>query len=250
MDGITTLVLLIIFASALVRWLTGFGNALVAMPLLALVLPMRVATPVVAATALVMGCVMLYQWRRDIDFRSAVWLVVFAAIGTPAGLLLLRGVSESLVQILLAVIIAGFSIFSLIKPRAGHMRGGLSTAVAGLLAGVLGGAYNTNGPPVVIYATLRGWDPEKFKGTLQGFFIPASIVIVVGHVLGGLWTEEVVRLSLYSLIPMGLAMLVSAWLAPRIPAKRFVWLVHGLLLVCAGLLVMRALAGLLATGTR
>lgn len=242
MDATTTLVMIVIFLSALVRWLTGFGNALVAMPLLALILPMRVATPVVAATALVLGFAMLSQLRDDIDFRSVLWLVVFATIGVPIGLLLLRGANEGLVQILLAIVIAGFAVFTLAKPRLWRIRGGISTALAGLTAGVLGGAYNANGPPVVIYATLRGWDPEKFKGTLQGFFIPANIVIVVGHIAGGFWTTEVVRLSLYSMLPIGLAMLVGAWLAPRIPASRFVWLVNGMLLVCAGLLLWRGVA--------
>ncbi|MHC5056799.1 MAG: TSUP family transporter [Planctomycetota bacterium] len=123
------------------------------------------------------------------------------------------------------------------------MRGGLSTVVAGFCAGVLGGAYNTNGPPIVVYGTMRGWEPERFKATLQGFFLPTGAFIIAGHALSGLWTRETVRLSLVSLAPVALGMALSFWLAPRIPRERFGVLVHVLLLACAALLIWRGVTG-------
>ena len=44
----------------------------------------------------------------------------------------------------------------------------------GFFAGILGGAYNTNGPPVVIYGSLRKWSPATFRATLQGYFFMAA----------------------------------------------------------------------------
>jgi uncharacterized membrane protein YfcA len=241
--GTTIAVIAIMFAAALLRGLSGFGNALVAMPLLALVIPVRLATPVVAATATCMAVVMLARNWREVHVSSAWRLVLAAAAGTPLGLWFLKGAHEEVVQIVLAAVIAVFAVHSLVRPRPRHVRGGLSTVVAGFSAGVLGGAYNTNGPPIVIYGTLRGWTPEEFRATLQGFFLPAGVVIIAGHVLAGLWTSETVTYTLISLPPTAIGLALSYLVAPCIPRERFAIVVHCLLMACAALLVFKALAG-------
>ncbi len=69
MEVLTFQVVAIVFLAAVIRGLSGFGNALVAMPLLALILPITVVTPLVGLTALVMGGTMLAgDWKRvEID---------------------------------------------------------------------------------------------------------------------------------------------------------------------------------------
>ena len=63
----------------------------------------------------------------------------------------------------------------------------------GLSAGVLGGAYGMNGPPLVVYGALRRWSPEHFRATLQGYFLPASVIGMIGYWAAGLWTPSVSR---------------------------------------------------------
>jgi len=242
MDATTIAVMSIMFAAALVRGLSGFGNALVAMPLLALVIPLKVATPIVAFMAVGMTIYMLWRGWREAEFKSALWLVVSAAAGTPLGLIFLRGASEAIVKIALAVLMIAFVIYSLAHPRPRHIKGGLSTFIAGFSAGVLGGAYNTNGPPIVVYGTLRGWDPERFKATLQGFFLPAGVVIIAGHALAGLWTREALTFTLWSAPATVLGMVVSHFLSRWIPRERFKTVVHVLLLVCAALLAYKGVS--------
>ena len=69
----------------------------------------------------------------------------------------------------------------------------------GVSAGVLGGAYGMNGPPLVVYGTLRRWSPERFRATLQGYFLPASLIGMIGYWTAGLWTPSVSRYYLLSL---------------------------------------------------
>jgi uncharacterized membrane protein YfcA len=69
----------------------------------------------------------------------------------------------------------------------------------GFSAGVLGGAYGMNGPPLVIYGSLRHWSPEYFRATLQGYFLPASLLGMCGYWLAGLWVPAVTRYYLWSL---------------------------------------------------
>jgi hypothetical protein len=69
----------------------------------------------------------------------------------------------------------------------------------GLLAGVLGGAYGMNGPPLVIYGAMRRWSAQHFRATLQGYFLPASIVGMCGYWVAGLWVPAVTHYYLVSL---------------------------------------------------
>jgi hypothetical protein len=43
-----------------------------------------------------------------------------------------------------------------------------------------------NGPPLVIYGSMRRWSPQHFRATLQGYFLPASIIGMSGYRLAGL----------------------------------------------------------------
>ena len=61
-----------------------------------------------------------------------------------------------------------------------------------------------NGPPLVIYGSLRHWSPEHFRATLQGYFLPASLLGMCGYWLAGLWTPAVTSYYLWSL-PLALA---------------------------------------------
>ena len=81
----------------------------------------------------------------------------------------------------------------------------------GFGAGVLGGAYGMNGPPLVAYGTLRRWSPEQFRATLQGYFLPASLVGMAGYWVAGLWVPAVTRYYLMSL-PFVLAATALAFL--------------------------------------
>jgi uncharacterized membrane protein YfcA len=56
-----------------------------------------------------------------------------------------------------------------------------------------------NGPPLVIYGAMRRWSAQHFRATLQGYFLPASIIGMTGYLLAGLWTSAVTRYYLLSL---------------------------------------------------
>lgn len=235
-------VVAVAFLSALIRGLTGFGNALVAMPLLALFFPVRTATPVVALSATFMAIIMLARSWRQVDFRSARLLVAASVCGIPLGLMFIKGAHEALVQGVLGVLIGGFCIHALLQPRQPRIHSRLWALVAGFSAGVLGGAYNTNGPPVVIYGTMRRWPPEKFRATLQGFFLPTGVVILCGHFLAGLWTRQVMIYTMASIPALAVGLLASWRLAPLVPRDRFEKLVQVVLLLCALVLLVKAVS--------
>jgi uncharacterized membrane protein YfcA len=242
-DPLTVSVIAIIFVSTLVRAVFGFGNALIAMPLLAMTsLGMRTATPLVALIAVLLSFAIIVKDWRIIDLKSTWRLLVSSIPGIPLGLLLINGPYEHTGKILLALIIIGFSLYSLLRPRLFTLRQEWTAYPFGFLAGILGGAYNTNGPPVIIYGTIRRWPPDRFRATLQGYFFPSGLIIIAGHGLGGLWTTAVGSHFLLSLP----AVLLSMWIGNRlnrvIPQGRFDQYVHLLLILIGAMLFVQTVA--------
>jgi uncharacterized membrane protein YfcA len=239
----TAWVVLILFFSTLVRSTLGFGDALLAMPLLAMLLGIRTATPLVAMAASTIALLILLQDWRKADFRSAGRLILFTLPGIPFGLLFLKTINETAINLVLAGLLILFSLLQLLRPRLWHLDNDRYAFPFGFVAGLLGGAYNTNGPPAILYAVLRGWDPGKFRATLQGYFLPTGGAILIGHGLGGLWTGQVVGLYLWSLPAIAAAVFLGTRIHRAVPAGRFQLWVYLALLVLGSVLLLRSLAG-------
>jgi uncharacterized membrane protein YfcA len=235
-------VLAVVFAAALVRATFGFGDALVGMPLLALWVPLRVATPLMALIAPVLSLALLFREWRHINLRGVMRLIVSTVIGIPFGLLLLKKVDESLINLGLAAVIILFAAYNLIRPGLLRLRTDRAAPVFGFIAGILGAAYNTNGPPVVVYGALRGWPPEAFRATLQGYFLPTGLAILIGQGIAGLWAKPVVTTFLASLPAVFLAVVLGRALGRRIPAAKFRGAVHVLMLALGLVLMIKTIS--------
>ncbi|MDP2907705.1 MAG: sulfite exporter TauE/SafE family protein [Nanoarchaeota archaeon] len=231
----------IVFLAALVRSTFGFGDALVGMPLLVLVTSVRNATPLMAFVGPTLAVLLLIkEWRR-IDLRSALRLILSTLAGIPFGLFFLKRIDERVVNLVLAAVIILFSVYSLIKPGRLKLKSERPAVAFGFVAGILGAAYNTNGPPVIFYGALRGWAPESFRATLQGYFLPTGGAILIGQGLAGLWTKPVVTTYLYALPLILVAVLAGTKLSRKIPAGMFNRYVYGLMLVLGTVLLIKAI---------
>jgi len=235
----TILVLAILFLSTFIRSALGFGDALIAMPLLALVIGIQVATPLVAMGASTIAFTILLKSWRKVEIKAAWRLVIATWIGIPLGIFFLKAAPEILVKSLLGILLMGFGAYNLFIPDLPKLLNEKWALVTGLIAGILGGAYNTNGPPVVIYGMLRRWDPEKFRATLQGYFLPTGFAILITHGLAGMWTTQVVRLYGYSIPFIIGAVLLGEKVNLLIPQGKFDKIIYGFLVVIGVFLIIQ-----------
>lgn len=218
MDTTTLLTGGVIFLAAFTQSLSGFGLALVSMALLPAVIGIHVATPLVALVAIAIEIVLLIRYREALDVR-AIWRVVLAAvIGTPLGVAFLSRVNENIALTILGLVIAGYALYALFGLKLPRLENSLWAYFAGLVGGMLGGAYNTSGPPVIVYADCRRWPPNEFKSNLQGYFVISSLVVVLSHALNGNITGSVWQMFLWTLpfIALGLiaGLSLDRWLNP------------------------------------
>jgi uncharacterized membrane protein YfcA len=238
---LTTLhVIAVIFFATLIRSAFGFGEALIAVPLLSLRLPITVAAPLAVAVSVAIAAFVVAQDWRKIEVRSAAGLVLAALFGIPLGVLLITQVNDQVVKLILGLVIASFSIYSLTFRVRLHLEEDhpVWLLASGFCSGILGGAYGMNGPPLVVYGSLRRWSPQRFRATLQGYFLPASLLGVVGYVVAGLWLPEVTRYLLWSLPGVVVAILLGRAINHRLRGDHFFRYVYvGLILIGAVLIV-------------
>ena len=183
--------MLIVLLASFVQGLSGFGFALVSIPLLSILIDIKEAVPLAALCGLVINIFLIIELKNHIKFFELKYLLIGSAVGIPIGTYFLSEADPELIGVLLGIIILLFvflSLTQLIEQKGMNLRWGY---LFGILSGLLGGAFNTNGPPVLIYFYLQGWDKFKQKASITGFFIVTSLIIVTTHAITGITTEGV-----------------------------------------------------------
>jgi uncharacterized membrane protein YfcA len=237
-DWIAVEVVAVIFVATLIRSTFGFGEALVAVPLLALFIPITIAVPLAALVSITVAAVVVAQDWHHIQVSSARWLILSTLVGIPLGVLALTNVPEPVVKAILAFVILAFSFYCLLDRRPYELRNDKPAWIFGFIAGILGGAYGMNAPPLVIYGVLRRWSPQQFRATLQGYFLIASLVGIVGYWLAGVWGAAVTRYYILCLPLALMAVFLGRAVNRRLNSRRFLLYIHcGLIGIGAILLI-------------
>jgi uncharacterized protein len=226
-----------------IRSAFGFGEALIAVPLLALFMPLRVAAPLAVLLSIAIAAVVVAQDWRHIHWRSAVGLVVATVFGIPLGLLVLTHARQELVKAGLGILILLFAVYSLAARNSLRLEHEhrMLLLLSGFLAGILGGAYGMNGPPLVVYGSLRRWSPQHFRATLQAYFLPASLLGMIGYWSAGLWTRTVTHEFLLSVPVMLPAVFLGRAVNHRFSGATFLKFVFGGLILIGAILFVEAI---------
>lgn len=237
-------VLIISFIASLVRSTLGFGESLVAVPLFLLFLPVEVAVPLSVMLSIIIALVVVIQDHKNIHFNSAKWLIFYAILGIPIGIVILVYGSEFLVKIGLGALIIFYSLYTLFIKNNKTLKEDnmLWLFVCGFLSGILGGAYGLNGPPLVVYGNMRQWSAKHFRATLQAYFLPASLIAVIGFYAKGLITIEVHEYFLISLTTAIPAIFFGRYLNHQLKDGSFFKYVYWGLVVVGVILITSSLA--------
>ncbi len=188
------LVALIFLLAGFTQGVSGFGSALVAMPLLTLFIDVKTAVPLCMLNGLLITSFLSWQLRRHIDWRKIRPLFFGCLPGIYMGVTFLKRTNDSVIKVMLGVMLIAYVIYRLSccpRPRKIHAAW---SYLAGFATGAIGGAFSAGGPPTIIYTTLTGWSKDEIKATLSGFFLVTGLVIAAAHASSGLTTVAVLRL--------------------------------------------------------
>lgn len=165
----------IVFGAAIVQGTLGFAFGMVAMALASLVVDVRTASILVSPLAFVNVSTTLWSVRESVRWKIVLPIIVGTLVGIPFGLAILLGGNIFFIKALVSALLLYVGVTNLLRRTV--ERKPLPTWVAGLAGlgvGVIGGATNIGGPPLVAYASRQPWDPRTFKATLLTTFFVSS----------------------------------------------------------------------------
>lgn len=216
---------LVVALGALVQGAVGYGMALVAAPLLALVEPSLVPVPLILLTSAHAVLVAVRDWRHA-DWTGIGWATLGRLPGTGLGVLAVVALSPRMFGAVVGLGVLICVLLSLLswrpRPRPG------SLVVAGLVSGAGGTAASIGGPPIaLLYQDAAG---PRVRGTIGGYFVLGSVISLAALAAAGQVTGESLGRS------AALAPFLLAGFALSGPARRVLdngWTRRAVLVVAA-----------------
>lgn len=243
--GVVAIVIAIMFMYTFVGICAGFGGALTTMPLVTLLLPLKMAAPMSVIVGTATALYATWLSRKETNWKSALVLILFSFAGIPVGIYALSYLPDHIMKVGLGAFLILYSFYSLFIPRLPVYDKNWIAMPIGVIAGALGSAFSTNGPPVVIYGMLRNLAPAAFRGTLNAFFTANNIAIIGGLTTSGILTISTFKLVLFCIPTMILGSLVGQYVHKRIPVNIFRVMVF-LLLIASGAMLIKGATGISA----
>ena len=236
----------VVLAAGFFQSAAGFGFALLAVPLLSLVIPPQTAVVVVFLQGTTSSVLTAAHRRQDVDRGEAGRLSAGAVVAMPLGALILVTASAGALRLGLGIVTCSAAVYMLLpstRRRQDLVVRPWATYAVGAVSGVLNTALATNGPPLVVYLRARGLAVDAFRATISTVFIVSSLVGLVILVASGAVHATAVHYFVLTLVPALVGWAIGSAVAGRLRHHHFVRMVDLLLLASGALAIVKAVAG-------
>ena len=174
------------FLAGFVNGITGFGAAMVAMPLVTQGMDITLAVPACSLMTWLVSLEQGWRYKGHTDWRRIRPVLVGAVPGACIGFLLLRHLPPQHLKAALGLFLVAYACWGLFL-EGGKTRvvAGVWGYAAGLLSTLFGSAFSFNGPPLAVYASLSGWGKAVSKAGLAMTFIVTSSLMLLAQAFAG-----------------------------------------------------------------
>jgi uncharacterized membrane protein YfcA len=231
---------LILVAAETVYVLLGFGAGLIAVGLLALLMPeLRDVVVILLLINLPAEIWVVCNSWRSISWRGVFVIFAGVALGIPLGTWLLGWANARLLLTALGMflVVVG-AVFLVLDSPTGRRPPGWLAPIVGLASGILTGLFGTGGPPLILHYRLSGMEKAAFRGNLMAIFLLMTTVRVPSYAVFGLITAPRMWSALAVLPAVILGALIGNSIHLRIEEATFRRLVSAALVVIGVLLLM------------
>ena len=274
--GVDLGILSLMTATSLFGSTFGFGDGILAIPLLALIFGIDVAqaAPLQTVVSSCLGLLILFVDAKEEAqadtatakigrYGESLLLFLAAAVGVPAGVQVLVNVDPGLIRGVVGVVLLSYGAWALSTgggEGVGDEDGAVDMPSAdaevasetwpvralpfGLVAGALCGAVGEPGPVAILYGQLQQWSPLVLRGMLARFFLPVQLVTLREFSEQGLLTDGVLEQSACTLPSVVLACLLGTRLNRAFDPNRFTVAVDALVVCLGGVCLYSGYAGI------
>ena len=213
---------LIIVVASLIKGITGFGFALVALPLLTFWYSPKELIPVLILANLVSSVIIVLQKKErkliNHQFKS---LIYSGALFTILGVIVLKFISEDFVILIMSIFFIILSVLALIGVNYTLKLSDLSYKIAGAFCGFLTGCISVSGPPLALFLNSAHVDNQEFREIFSWFSIVTSVIALGGYYILGMLTFKMLKLTLLILPILFLGSYFGKRLNHLMPSKLF-----------------------------
>ena len=203
----------IAFLGALIFGVTGFGAALVTIPLATHLVPLKFALALFVLADLAAALSVGLENPKNAVRAEWTRLVPMIFVGSALGVTLLVNLPRAAGMVLLGLFVLGYAVFTLLPHARLRIISPAWAWVAGVSGGITSTVFGAGGPPYAIYLSQRGLTREQFRATL-GFATMTSISLrLIAFALTGLLLDAEVWLKAVAVVP---ACLLGIWVARKI----------------------------------
>jgi uncharacterized membrane protein YfcA len=232
---------IVVFA-AILQSVTGFGFALILVPMLTLAWEVKPTVAVSTILSTVSLMPLVWRGRRHVRFGRLSPMLSGSAVGVPVGIILFTRIpSDALQAVVGAVVITAtllvFALPNLKLPSPDR----LAPIAAGVTAGILRGATSMGGPPATLYLLTTEKDPIHFRATMTWFLLPQGLWTVLLLALVQSISGEVLLVTTASIPSLMIGLYLGGIMLRRVDVDLFRLLACALLLVTALFSIVNAL---------
>lgn len=175
---------LVLVVGAAAQRVTGLGFAIVAAPVLVLLVGPAPGVVLVNVLGAVVALLVLLRVHRDVDLRRVLPVTATALVGVPPGLALARTVPAAWLELVLgALVLAALVVTTRGAQGESALAGRVPAVAGGASSGVLHAAAGLGSPALSVYAVLSGWPQRSFTASVQPWFIVVGLVAAALQVL-------------------------------------------------------------------
>ena len=209
------------FLAGCVSGLTGFGLALISVPLLLFVYDPTTVVALTTVLSVAINVAVVWDSWREAHWRLVLALLPPAFVGVAAGVAVLRVVDPLYIRLGVGVLVVLSTLLLLREVRLPGAGTRWGPVVVGSSSGALSTSTGLAAPPIVILLASRGLPKHAFRSSSALYFLPMSIVGLVALVLWGLVDGGQLMLAL-ALVPAAfLGKLLGTTLLTRVSEKTF-----------------------------
>jgi hypothetical protein len=222
---------LIIFISSVVRGFTGFGLALVAVPLIQFFMPVTDTAVFIAMINVIFSLLYFRKSKEIVKNQPLGAMALWTGIGVAAGTVILKFVNPAYIQLIWGVLII-FIVISLVRGLNLNIRSERTAlTLSGIFGGILAGATGITGPPVAIILSSMKTPKEKFNAIISIFILFAVTYALIFYLITGLIRKEIILLALCSVPAMLAGIYTGDRLVSHISQKTFTTVVYIVLVI-------------------
>jgi len=227
----------IAFISGTARGFSGFGSALIFMPLASSLAAPRLIAALLLIIDFIGSLPLLPNAWRQADRKATAVIVAGALVGVPIGTWLLTRLDPVTTRWIISGFVAALLLLLLSGWRyRGKDHTWLSVGIGGL-SGFCSGLAQTGGPPIVGYWLGRPIAPIVARANIVLFFGASDFFSMISYATTGLVSRESLALSLIVGPVYAIGVAFGASLFGRASEKVF-------RAICYGLIAMAVIVGL------